>query len=58
MKNFLNVLVGVTFVGIAIYLSISVEGVVGKVFGVLIFGFGAFRSFRDIGQTPSKEETK
>ncbi len=57
MKKFLNVLVGVTFLGIAIYLAIDVEGVVGKVMGVLIFGFGAFRSFKAIGQRPAKEET-
>lgn len=50
MKSFLNILVGITFLGLAIYLAIAVEDVGGKIMGVLIFGYGAFRSFRAIGK--------
>lgn len=55
MKIFLNILVGITFLGIAIYLAMDVEGIGAKIMGVFIFGYGAFRSFRAIGKTPTQD---
>lgn len=49
MKTFLNILIGITFLALALYIVLVADDIVAKILGLLVFGAGAFRSFKAIG---------